>query len=386
MPVYLDHAASTPLAQEALEAMTPYFSDRFGNPSSVHSFGQGAEAAVEDSRAEIASLLGCHADEIIFTSGGSESDNLAVKGASLAMRMSDNRRHRVLISPVEHPAVLHAAAQLERQFGMEVETLPVDSFGRVAPADLTSMLEDDVALVSVIHANNEIGTVNQIQELGAICRQRGALFHTDSVQGVAHFDLDLAELPLDLLSLGAHKFYGPKGVGALYFRRGTPLLNLQAGGSQEFGLRAGTHNVPLIVGMARAYQHCVATRPETTALDVALRDRIIERVLAEIPDAKLTGHPVDRLPNHASFAFRGVDGNDLLAALDLEGYACSSGSACKTGEPEPSSVMTALSLPADWGLGSLRVTVGRTNTSEEIDGFLTLLPDVIHRLRVRAPA
>jgi cysteine desulfurase len=238
-------------------------------------------------------------------------------------------------------------------------------------------------VVSVIHANNEVGTINPVKELAQICREHDIPFHTDAVQSVAHLDVNVSEQRVDLLSIGAHKFYGPKGVGALYVRAGTALVPSQAGGSQEYGLRAGTHNVPLIVGMASALKVTRQSLDNAAAHNQQLRDRIIDKVLASVPDSKLTGHPVLRLPNHASFVFRGVNGNDLLAALDLEGFACSSGSACKTGEPEPSQVITAMGIPDDWSLGTLRVTVGRSNTDEQLDNFLETLPIVIERLRQR---
>jgi cysteine desulfurase len=267
---------------------------------------------------------------------------------------------------------------------MRLEFLPVDKHGMAAPDDLRAKIGDDVAVVSIIHANNEIGTINPIQELGEVCRERRIPFHTDSVQGAAHLDLRLDQLHIDLLSLGAHKFHGPKGVGALYIRRGTAILPSQTGGAQEFGLRAGTHNVPLIVGMAQAFKLNHEAREHLAQRDIQMRDRIIQSVLVRVQESILTGHRQHRLPNHASFVFRGVNGNDLLAALDLEGYACSSGSACKTGEPEPSLVIRSLGLPEEWALGSLRVTVGRTNSEDQIDGFLQTLPKVIERLRVRA--
>jgi cysteine desulfurase len=380
MTVYLDHAASTPLDERALKTMLPFFKDEFGNPSSVHGPGQRAEAAIENARDEIASVLGCEPREVIFTSGGSESDNLALKGAALAAK-SNGKRDRIITSPVEHPAVLNAASQLVQHFGMKLDFLSVDNFGLVSADELRSKMDDDVAIVSVIHGNNEIGSINPIEKIGEICREHAVLFHTDAVQSAAHLNVSLKQLSADLLSIGAHKFYGPKGVGALYVRNGTPIVPLQAGGSQEFGLRAGTHNVPLIVGMGRALTLAHQSRSDIATRNLHMRDRIIERVLASVPNSRLTGHPDLRLPNHASFVFRDVNGNDLLAALDLEGYACSSGSACKTGEPEPSQVILATGIPENWALGSLRVTVGRSNTDEQIGGFLSTLPAVIERFR-----
>lgn len=378
--IYLDYAATTPLHPQVLNVMLPYFSTEFGNPSSVHRYGQRADNAVETAREMIAALIGCQPHEVIFTSCGSESDNLALRGAAWAAREQREARH-ILISPVEHHAVSQTAEQLATLFGFELEYLPIDEFGRVNPGDVARLLREDTAIVSVIHANNEIGTINPIAEIGDICRARGVIFHSDSVQGAAHLPISVSALNVDLLSLGAHKFYGPKGVGALYVRAGTRLHPSQTGGSQEFGLRAGTQNVPYIVGMAEAFKlaqnHLVAHQAQLSAL----RDHMIGTVLEEIPDAKLTGHPVERLSNHASFVFEGVDGNNLLMMLDVEGFACSSGSACKTGNPAPSGVLTALGLPRNWGLGSLRVTLGRDSTAEDVKSFLNVLPRLVKQSR-----
>jgi len=324
--------------------------------------------------------MGCAAEEIVFTSCGTESDNLALRGAAFAERARRGAT-RVLTTPVEHHAVLRTAQQLAELHGFRVELLPVDSDGRTDPDDLRTALRDDVAIVSVIYANNEIGSVNPIHELGAVCRERGVPFHTDAVQAASQLEVKVHDLHVDLMSLGAHKFYGPKGVGVLYVRRGVALLPQQTGGGQEFGLRAGTQNVPLIVGMAEALQLTQEQREHHTRHFQALRDRIIDAVSSTIPDARLTGHRTQRLPNHASFVFEGVDGNALVAALDLGGFACSSGSACKTGDPEPSEVLTALGLSRSWALGSLRVSVGRRTASNEIEEFCHALPDVVARLR-----
>ncbi|RME06147.1 MAG: cysteine desulfurase [Anaerolineae bacterium] len=379
--IYLDYSASTPVDGRVLEAMLPYFQQHFGNPSSIHRFGQRAEGAVESSREQMAAALNCQPHEIVFTSCGSESDNLALRGAALAARQQRGANH-ILISPVEHHAVARTAEQLAEVFGFEVERLPVDEYGRVSPQEVARRLRPDTAVVSIIHANNEIGTLNPIAEIGALCRQRGIPLHTDAVQSGAHFPLDVAALNVDLLSLGAHKFYGPKGVGALYVREGTPLLPTQTGGSQELGRRAGTQNVPYIVGMATAFALVQQEHAERAAHERALRDRIIGRVLEEIPAARLTGHPEERLPNHASFVFRGVDGNQLLILLDAAGFACSSGSACKTGNPEPSEVLTAIGLPRAWALGSLRVTVGKDTRPEEVERFLDALPELVEKARL----
>ena len=384
-PIYLDYAATTPLDPRARTCMLPFFDEAYGNPASVHSWGQQAEAALEQSRARIAANLGCGTDEIVFTSGGSESDNLALRGAAFAARQGRSANH-ILISPVEHPAVLETGRQLQQLHGFELEYLPVDHYGRVEPGDLGERLRSDTAVVSVIYGNNEIGSVNPISELGILCQQQGIPFHTDALQAVAQLELRVDELPVDLLSIGAHKFYGPKGVGALYVRRATPMIPIQTGGSHERGWRAGTSNVPLIVGMSEALE-VVAERRRTDIQDFGkLRDRIVDSVLGSVPGALLTGHPTERLPNHASFVFEGVDSNQLLAALDLAGYACSSASACKTGEPEPSEVLLAIGLDPRLATSSLRVTVGRQSTSVEVEAFLTSLPEAVSRLRAIEPA
>lgn len=378
--VYLDYAATTPLDSRVMEAMSPYFSYLFGNPSSAHTFGQQAEAALEKSRHTVAMCLNCNPEEVIFTSCGSESDNLALRGAALAAKRNRNVNH-ILISPVEHHAVTNTARQLKELFGFEVEYLPVDGFGQVNPEDLSKQIREDTAIVSLIYANNEIGTLNHITELGSICRERNIPFHTDAVQAAAYLPIDVNILGIDLLAIGAHKFYGPKGVGALYIRKGTPIFPTQTGGNQEFGLRAGTSNIPYIVGLAEALQLSNGEHIQKADHLIALRDRIIGFVLEEIPDTKLTGHPTERLPNHASFVFKGVDGNTLLRMLDVNGFACSSGSACKTGDPKPSDVLISLGLDHDWALGSLRVTLGKYTSINEVNSFLSVLPDIIHQAR-----
>lgn len=378
--VYLDYAATTPVDARVLAAMQPYFSQFFGNPSSVHIFGQQAEAAVEQARSTIAQALGAQPHEVIFTACGSESDNLALRGAAFAARQQRQANH-ILISPVEHHAVSRTARQLAEVFGFEVEYLPVDAFGRVMPEDVDERLRPNTALVSVMAANNEIGTLNPIAAIGALCQARGIPFHTDAVQYAAHLPIDVEALNVDLLSLGAHKFYGPKGIGALYVRAGTPLLPMQTGGSQEYGLRAGTQNVPYIVGMGRAFTLVQEEHAQRAARLQPMRDYLIEQVLERIPDARLTGHPTERLPNHASFVLRGLDGHTLLTLLDMAGFACSSASACKTGNPEPSEVLLALGLSREWALGSLRVTLGKNTRPEDIERFIETLHPLVTRAR-----
>ena len=380
MSVYLDYAATTPLDDMVLERMLPYLKEEFGNPSSVHVWGQRAEWAVEEAREAVARGLGCRTGELIFTSGGSESDNLALRGAAFGAREARGADH-LLISPVEHEAVRKTALDLASTHGFDVEWLTIDKYGRVDPDDLRRSIQSNTALVSVIYGNNEIGTVNPISELAAVCRDLEVAFHSDALQATSQLPTRVGSLGVDLLSIGAHKFYGPKGVGALYVRQGLPLQAAQSGGPQEHGLRAGTHNVPLIVGLGHAHEIAMDRQASDARRFKRLRDDLIQAVVDRVPHAQVTGHRAERLPNHASFVFDGVDGNALLSALDLAGYACSSGSACKTGDPEPSEVLTALGLDRGSALGSLRVTVGRQTTETEIKGFVDALPEAIASLR-----
>ncbi len=378
--IYLDYSATTPVDPRVLDAMRPYFSDSFGNPSSVHRYGQLAEAAVDSARETVASILGCKPEEIIFTSCGSESDNLAIRGAAYAMREQSGARW-ILASRTEHPAVTNTLRHLERYEGFLIEWLDVDEHGMVTPEIVSKAICDDTAIVSVMYANNEIGTINPIREIAEICREKGILFHTDAVQAAAYLPVEVSSLGVDMMSIGAHKFYGPKGVGALYVRKGTPLVSHLTGGGQEFNLRAGTQNVPYIVGFAEALRLTNDEREQRVTHVRPLRDRTIGTILETIPDSRLTGHLEARLPHHASFAFKGVDGNMLLTLLDAAGFACSSGSACKTGNPEPSEVMNAVGLSRDWGLGSLRVTLGMQTTAADVDAFLEVLPGLVEKAR-----
>jgi cysteine desulfurase len=378
--VYLDYAATTPVDARVMAAMEPYFSSAFGNPSSIHRFGQRAEAAVEAAREKVASVLGCTSGEIVFTACGSESDNLALRGAAMAARASKGA-NRLITSRAEHHAVSKTAEQLGTYYGFEIDWLDVDAQGVATASAVRKLLADNTALVSVMYANNEVGTINPIPEIAEQCRRRGVLMHSDAVQAAAYLPLDVGTLGVDLMSLGAHKFYGPKGIGALYVRKGTALVPAQTGGAQEHGLRAGTQNVPYIVGFAEALQLAVEEREQRTTHASLLRDHIIGTILDSIADARLTGSADARLPNHASFVFKGVDGNVLLTVLDAAGFACSSGSACKTGNPEPSEVMTAIGLAPEWGLGSLRVTVGNGTTPEQVELFLQALPGLVQKVR-----
>jgi cysteine desulfurase len=378
--IYLDYSATTPVDPRVLEAMMPYFSASFGNPSSVHRYGQAAEAAVDSARESVAAVLNCMPQEILFTSCGSESDNLAIRGAAYAMRERTGARW-ILAARAEHPAVTKTLLHLEQYEGFQIEWLDVDEHGMVTPESVSRAICDNTAIVSVMYANNEIGTINPIREIAGVCREKQVLFHTDAVQAAAYLSVDVRALSVDMMSLGAHKFYGPKGVGALYVRKGTPLVSHLTGGGQEFNLRAGTQNVPYIVGFAEALRLTNEERPQRVTHVQPLRDRVIGSVLESIPDARLTGHMDARLPHHASFAFKGVDGNLLLTLLDAAGFACSSGSACKTGNPEPSEVMNAIGLSRDWGLGSLRVTVGMQTTPADVDTFLNALPGLVQKAR-----
>jgi cysteine desulfurase len=378
--IYFDYAATTPVDSRVLEQMLPYFSQIFGNSSSIHTFGQQSEAALDDAREQVAHALNCLPGEVIFTACGSESDNLALRGSALAAQASRNA-NTILISPVEHHAVSLTAKQLADLFGFNLIYLPVNRYGIVEPQAILPYLTSDVAVVSIIYANNEIGSINPISEIGALCRERGIILHTDAVQAAAYLPIDTTQLHVDLLSIGAHKFYGPKGVGALYIRKGTSIVPTLTGGGQEFGLRAGTHNIPYIVGLAEALRIANAERNTRVEHLLPLRDRLIGRILEEIPDSQLTGHPQFRMPNHASFVFRGVNGNTLLMLLDTAGFACSSGSACKTGNPEPSDVLLAIGLERDWAMGSLRITLGIGTTPDEIDHFIDQLPKSIQEAR-----
>ncbi len=377
---YLDYAATTPVDPRVFDAMLPYFRESFGNPSSVHRYGQKAETAIEEARETVASILHCRADEIIFTSCGSESDNLALRGAAL-MRRNASGAKWILTSKTEHHAVSKTALQLEKEYGFALEWLEVNQHGMVTPESLSKAVCNETALASVMYANNEIGTINPIAQLAKIAKANNIIFHTDAVQAAAYLDVNIESLGVDLMSLGGHKFYGPKGVGALYVRKGTKLVPHTTGGGQEYGLRAGTQNVPYIVGFAEALRLTAEEREQRIAHVKPLRDQIIGRVLEEVSDSKLTGHPENRLPNHASFVFKDVDGNLLLQMLDASGFACSSGSACKTGNPEPSEVITELGFERDWALGSLRITLGVDSTPEHIDSFLKTLPSLINKAR-----
>jgi cysteine desulfurase len=360
--IYLDYAATTPLDKEVLDAMMPYFSDKFGNPSSIHTWGQQADDAVESAREKIIKLMNAERYTVLFTSGGSESDNLALRGAAHAAMKNRDACH-LLISPVEHPAIAKTALSLIDE-GFEVEWLPVDGDGMVDPRDVEKRIRKDTALVSVIYGNNEIGTINPVEEIGKICIEQGIFFHTDGVQAAAHLRMDFKKNTIGGFSAGAHKFYGPKGVGILLVADRSMIEPIQTGGGQEFGMRAGTHNVPAIVGLAKAYEITCNGMEQNNQHTMLLRDRILTGVTQSISGTRITGHPTKRLSNHASFIFDDVDGNELLMLLDAGGFACSSGSACKSGNPKPSDVLIALGIDKRKALGSLRVTRSEEHTSE----------------------
>lgn len=383
--IYLDHAATTPVDPQVLEAMLPYFSEQYGNPSSAHRFGRQAENAIESAREKIAQLLNCARSEVVFTSCGTESDNLALRGVAFRA-LAEGKRAHLFTAHTEHHAVSHTAEQLARLNLARVTWLTPEPDGTLTPETLQKALgglaSDEIGLVSVMYANNEIGTVQPIAALAEVAHAHGALFHTDAVQAAGQLSLDVQALGVDMLALSAHKFYGPKGVGLLYLRRGVQLYSAQTGGGQENQRRAGTHNVPLIVGMARALELAYADLPQRVAHYTHLRDRLIDGVLSRVSGARLSGaQKARRLPNHASFTFEGVEANALLMHLDLSGIAASSGSACNTGNPQPSEVLLSLGLPPDLALGSLRLTVGKQNTDADISYVLMTLPAAIERLR-----
>jgi cysteine desulfurase len=382
MPIYLDHAATTPLRREVLDAMLPFMTESFGNPSSAHSFGRVARAALDDAHERVATRLGAQGREVVFTSGGTEANNLALKGAAWAGKA---RGHRIVTSSIEHHAVGHTLRYLEK-FGFEVVELPVDRYGRVDPDQLEAALNDKTILVSIMLANNEVGTIQPMAEIAARVRTRkGLVLHVDAVQAAPYVELDLAALDADLVSLGAHKFEGPKGVGALFVRHGTHILAQQQGGTQERHRRAGTEDVAGAVGFATAYELSCAERSETNERLRAQRDRIAAALLA-VPGVEPTGHPKDRLPGHLSVVARDTDGASVAMSLDLEGIACSVGSACTTGSTEVSHVLTAMGYPEDEARGALRLSLGRTTSDDEVAVACEVVPRVVASMRLGTAA
>ncbi|TMC70818.1 MAG: cysteine desulfurase [Chloroflexi bacterium] len=375
--VYLDHAATTPVDPEVAEAMARVLRETHGNPSSIYAEGRAARAAVDRARDEVAAAIHADPSEIVFTSGGTEADNLALRGT---LKVEDGR-DGLVTTAIEHHAVIDTARDLERHAHVRVTVVGVDRYGVVDPAAIREAIDERTSLVSVMHANNEIGTIEPIAEIGAICREKDVTFHSDAVQTVGALEVDVREIPVDLLSINAHKFYGPKGVGALYVRRGTRIATIQTGGGQEKGRRTGTENVAGIVGLGVAMRIARERRATESPRQAKLRDRLIAGVRTGVPDAVLNGHPTDRLPNNASFCVPGTDGESLIVALDLEGFAVSSGSACTSGETEPSHVLLALGLDREVAKGSLRVTAGRSTTEADVDRFVDALTRVVARLR-----
>ena len=381
MTIYADNAATTKMSRTAIDAMLPYMETDYGNPSSLHSVGQRAAEALAGARQTVADCLGCTPREIIFTSGGSEADNQAIVSAA---RIGERKGKKHIISTAfEHHAVLHTLKKLECE-GFEVELLPVGTTGTVTAQQVADAIREDTCLVTVMYANNEIGSILPIAEIGAVCRERGVLFHTDAVQAAGHLHINVREQNIDLLSLSGHKFHGPKGVGALYARQGIPLTNIIEGGAQERGKRAGTENVPAIVGMAAALKEACAHLDENAAKVSALRDRLIAG-LADIPHSALNGDPVNRLPGNVSFCFEGIEGESLLLLLDAAGICASSGSACTSGSLDPSHVLLAIGRPHEVAHGSLRLSLCEWNTDAEVDTILAEVPRVVAYLRDMSP-
>jgi cysteine desulfurase len=382
MAIYLDHAATTPLRREALDAMLPFLTEQFGNPSSAHAFGRKARAALDEAHERVATRLHAEPREIIFTSGGTEANNLAIKGAAWAGKA---RGHRIVTSPVEHHAVSHTLKYLER-FGFEVVEVAVDRYGRIDPDELDAAITDKTILVSVMLANNEVGTVQRVAEIARrVHAHKGVLMAVDAVQGAPYIDIDVEALGVDMLSIAAHKFEGPKGVGVLYLRHGTHILAQQQGGEQERHRRAGTENVAGAVGLAAAYDLSCEERPETVKRLRRQRDRLKAAVLA-VEGAELTGHPKERLPGLLSIIARDTDGTSVTLSLDLEGIACSVGSACTTGSTEVSHVLSAMGYPDEEARGALRMSLGRTTTDAEIDTASEVVPRVIASMRLGSAA
>lgn len=376
--VYLDHAATTPVDPEVALLMAQVLREVPGNPSSIYAEGRRARALVDRAREEVAQAIGADPAEIVFTSGGTEADNLALRGV---LKAREGEADGIVTTAIEHHAVLDTAHDLEAHGQARVSVIGVDRDGRVTPAAVGAAIDDRTAIVSVMHGNNEIGTLQPIAAIGAICRERGVTFHSDAVQTVGALEIDVRSLAVDLLSVNAHKFYGPKGVGALYVRTGTRIATVQTGGGQEKGRRTGTENVAGVVGLGAALRIAAARRVTESARQAALRDTLIAGIRARIPEATLTGHPTDRLPNNASFCFRGTQGEALVVSLDLEGFSVSSGSACTSGNTDPSHVLLALGLERDLAQGSLRLTLGRATSEADVDALLAVLPPIVARLR-----
>jgi len=379
--IYLDHNATTPVHPEVLEAMLPYYKDKFGNPSSIHSFGRETKVALEEARENVAKFLNASPHEIYFTSGGTESDNLAVKGTAFANR---KKGKHIITSKIEHHAVLESCKFLEKE-GFEVTYLPVDKYGFVDPDDLKKALRKDTILVSIMHVNNEVGTIEPLEELCKIAKEKGTCFHTDAVQSVGKIPVDVQELNVDMLSMSAHKIYGPKGVGAIYIRKGTRITPWSHGGHHERSRRAGTENLPGIVGLAKAVEIAHRDMEEQSQHLRNLTETFYKKLTQTIPDVILNGHLEKRIPNTLNISFKAVEGESIILSLDLKGVAVASGSACTSGTLEPSHVLSAMGISPEIAQGAIRFSFGRENTMEDVDYVVEILPEIVSRLRAMSP-
>lgn len=380
--VYFDHSATTPVRTEVAEAMCEYLKEGFGNPTSLHYFGRQVRKDVEAAREKVAQAIGANVNEIVFTSGGTEADNMAIHGVAYSNK---NKGNHIITSAVEHHAVLNTVKSLGKE-GFTVTILPVDKYGMVSADDVAAAITDKTILITIMHANNEVGTVMPIQEISELARSRGIIFHTDAVQSFGKIPVNVDDLGVDLLTISGHKVYGPKGIGALYIRKGTRWRQtLFHGGAQERLRRAGTENVPGIIALGKAAELAMQDMEKESAHLKSLRDRLIKEVTGKISHVRLTGHPARRLPNHASFTFDFIEGESMLLSLDMKGVAASSGSACTSGSLEPSHVLLAMGIPHETAHGSIRITLGRDNTREDIDYFMEVMPPIVERLRAMSP-
>ena len=379
--IYLDHAATTPTHPEVIKAMLPYYTDAFGNPSSIYSYGQEARGAVEEARIKVAELIGARSEEIVFTSGGTEADNLALKGVAYA---NEHKGNHIITTSIEHHAVMKVCKLLAKR-GLRITYLPVDEYGLIDPDDVKKAITDKTVLISVMHANNELGTIEPVEKIGKIAREAGVYFHTDAVQAVGHVPVNVDELKVNLLSISAHKLYGPKGVGALYVRKGTKLVPLMQGGEQENGRRPGTENVPAIVGLGKAVELAGQEIGKEAERLAYLRDKLIKGLVEKIDQIRLNGHPTRRLPNNVNVSVDFVEGESMILNLDLEGICASTGSACSSASLEPSHVLLALGISPKQAHCSLRFTLGRENTGADVERVLEVLPEIVAKFRAMSP-
>jgi len=379
--IYLDHAATTPAHPDVVQTMLPYLAEAFGNPSSIYSYGQEARRAIEEARTKVAELIGARPEEITFTSGGTEADNLALKGVAYA---NESKGNHIITTAIEHHAVLEPCKFLEKR-GFKITCLPVDKYGLIDPDDVRRATTAKTVLISVMHANNEVGTIEPVEEIGKIAKEAGIYFHSDAVQTAGHIPVNVDKLNVDLLSISAHKFYGPKGVGALYVRKGTKLASLLHGGEQEKGRRAGTENVPGIVGLGKAAELAGREIGKEAERQAYLRDKLIKGLIEKIDHIRLNGHPTKRLPNNVNISVDFVEGESMLLNLDLEGICASTGSACSSASLEPSHVLLALGIPLEQAHSSLRFTLGRENTEADVERVVEVLPRIVGKLRAMSP-